>query len=184
MARREVREKLSISRPHVLLGLKDTPGRGVKGRVRRRIEGVMLMEILFGDGGRIQAPLYREGLVDDTLSAGYEAETDYAFALVGAEVDAIEPYQRALLGALRAAARDGLTEEEVERCRRRFLGRHLRVFNGPESCAHWMLALALEGAEPGAGVDALRGATRVGLNRRLRELAKAPRAWSCVTPND
>ncbi|MDJ0523495.1 MAG: pitrilysin family protein [Planctomycetota bacterium] len=184
VARRELSESLSISRPHALLGLKDRPGRGVRGRIRRRIQGSMLMEILFGDGGRIQAPLYRSGLVDDTLSAGYEAETDYAFALVSAEVDQVDPYRRALLKALRAAAKDGLTDEEVERCRRRFLGRHLRVFNGPEPCAHWMLALALEGAEPGALVESLRGATRAALQRHLRELVAAPCAWSIVTPRE
>ena len=39
VARREVREALSISRPHVLLGMKDTPGRGPAGRVRRRVHG-------------------------------------------------------------------------------------------------------------------------------------------------
>ena len=184
VARREVREHLSISRPTVLLGLKDRPGRGPAGRLRRRVEGTMLFEILFGDGGRIQAPLYKQGVVDDSLSASYEAECDYAFGLVSAEVDEEQPYRRVLLAALRAAARDGLTDEEVERCRRKFLGRHLRVFNGPESSAHWMLALALEDARPGDGVAALRAATRAGLNRHLRELAQAQRSWSLVVPRD
>ncbi len=182
VAQREVRTKLSISRPQVLLGLKDRPGRGPQGRVRRRIQGAILFEILFGDGGRIQAPLYHQGLVDDSLSGGYEAEHDYAFGLVSAEVDQIEPYRKALLAALRAAARDGPTDAEVERCRRRFIGRHLRVFNQPESTAHWMLALALEGVEPGAAVDALRSATAAGLRRHLRELVSAPRAWSILEP--
>jgi predicted Zn-dependent peptidase len=182
VAQRETVQALSISRPHVWLGLKDQPGRGARGRVRRRVQGAMLMELLFGDGGRIQAPLYAEGLVDDSLAGGYEAEHDYAFASVSAEVDEVEPYKKRLLAALRAVARTGLQAEEVERCRRRFLGRHLRVFNAPESCAHWMLALSTEGVDPGAGVEAVRSATLSGLNRRLRELAKAPRAWSVLLP--
>jgi predicted Zn-dependent peptidase len=182
VAQREVQQELSISRPHVLLGLKDSPGRGPAGRVRRRVQGAMLMEMLFGDGGLIQAPLYAEGLVDNTLGAGYEAESDYAFASVSAEVDEIEPYRRRLLSALRRVGREGLGAEEVERCRRRFLGRHLRIFNAPESSAHWLLGLASEGALPGAGVDAVRAATVTGLNRRLRELLRAPRAWSLLLP--
>ena len=182
VARREVREALSISRPHVLLGLKDRPGRGPRGRIQRRIRGAMLMEILFGDGGLVQAPLYDEGWVDDSLGSGYEAEHDYAFALVSAEVDEIEPFRRRLARALREVSRAGLDEAVVERCRRRFLGRHLRVFNAPEGIAHWMLGLALEEAEPGAAVAALRAATRAGLVRQLREMLAAPRAWSILTP--
>jgi len=182
VAHREVSTSLAISRPHVLLGIKDRPGRGPQGRARRRIHASMLLEILFGDGGRIQAPLYRKGLVDTTLAAGYEAEHDYAFGLIGAEVDAVKPYRRALGQALRTVAREGLGDVEVERCRRRFLGRHLRVFNQPESVAHWMAALALEDARPGTALATLRSATRQGLERRLKELVKAPRAWSLLLP--
>jgi len=182
VARREVRESLSISRPHVLLGFKDVPGRGPAGRIRRRIQGAMLMELLFGDGGRIQAPLYEEGLVDNTFGGGYEAESDYAFALVAAEVDEVDPYRRRLRRALKTVAAEGLRAQDVERCRRRFIGRHLRVFNTPEGTAHWMLGLATEGARPGDGVAAVRAATLAGLNRRLRDLVRAPQAWSILTP--
>jgi hypothetical protein len=142
----------------------------------------MLMEILFGDGGRIQAPLYREGVVDDSLTAGYECERDYAFALVSAEVDEPSSYKRRLLRAWRDAVSAGVGAEETERCRRRFLGRHLRVFNAPEACAHWVLGLALENVEPAWVVDALRAATPALLARRLRDLAAAPRTWSILTP--
>jgi predicted Zn-dependent peptidase len=184
VGRREVREALSVSRPHVLLGLKDEPARGGLARLRQRVETALGLEVLFGDGGRIQAPLYRGGLVDDSFSAGYESEADWAFAVISAEVDAIEPYRKQLVRAWRAAARAGVTDEEIERCRRRAIGRHLRVFNAPESSAHWLLALALEGQEPAAGVQALRAATAARVSRRLRALAQAPKTWSLLVPRE
>jgi predicted Zn-dependent peptidase len=182
VARRERRTSLSVSRPHVLLGLKDRPGRGPLGRIRRHVEGAMLMEVLFGDGGLVQAPLYEEGLVDDSLSAGFEAEDDYAFGLVAAEVDEVAPYRRRLRRALREAAAAGISEAGVERCRRRFLGRHLRVFNAPAAVDHWLLGLALADADPGAGLRALREASRPRLQRRLRAWVEGPQAWSILTP--
>lgn len=182
VARREVRQALPISRPQVLLGLKDEPARGRLGALRQRLQSALALDALFGDGGRIQTALYEEGIVDDSLSAGYESEANYAFGLIFAEVDAIEPYRKRLLAAWRTAARDGVSAEEVERCRRRALGRHLRVFNAPESCAHWALALALEDLAPEEGVKALRSVTAAQVNRRLRVLAQAPRAWSLLTP--
>lgn len=182
VARREVRQALSITRPHVLLGLKDKPARGRVAAIRQRIQSALAMDVLFGDGGRIQTALYDEGIVDDSLSGSYESEANYAFGLIFAEVDAIEPYRKRILAAWRDAVRTGVTADEVERCRRRALGRHLRVFNAPESCAHWALALALEGSDPADGVRALRDATVTQVNRRLRALGDAPKAWSLLTP--
>ncbi len=182
VAERSRSEALAISRPHVWLGFKDVPGRGPAGRVRRRVQGAMLMEILCGDGGLVQAPLYDEGWVDDTFGASYEAEHDYAFAWMAAEVDAVKPFQRRLRAALRDAAAQGIGAADLERCRRRFLGRHLRVFNAPESCVAWMQGIALEDAAPGALVAALDAATVRGLQRRLRELVAAPYAWMLLTP--
>ena len=72
--------------------------------------------------------------------------------------------------------------DRIQQFRRRFIGRHLRVFNQPESTASWLLSLALEGAEPGVAIAALRAASAPMLSRRLRELVQAPRAWSIVTP--
>lgn len=182
VARRESRHALAIGRPHVWLGLKDRPRRGPAARVRARLHGAMLIELLCGDGGMIQAPLYAEGLIDDSFGGAYEGEDGYAFAWIAAEVDAVEPYRRRLRRALRDAAALGVEPEALERCRRRFHGRHLRAFNTPEGCANWMLGVALEGVRPGALHDALRRATPQAFTRRLRALAGAPQAWSILEP--
>lgn len=182
VARREQRLALPIGRPHVWLGLKDAPPRGPAARVRRRLHGAMLMELLCGDGGLLQAPLYAEGLVDDSFGGAYESEDDHAFAWLAAEVDAIAPFRRRLDVVLAQAAERGIGAEALERCRRRFLGRHLRAFNTPEGAAHWMQGVALEGVRPGALRDALAAATPRGLTRHLRRLAAAPRSWMILEP--
>ena len=182
VTRREQRTALAIGRPHVWLGLKDRPVRGARGRVRARLHGAMLLELLCGDGGMLQAPLYAEGLIDDTFGGAYEGEDGYAFAWIAAEVDDVEPFKRRLRRALREAAAAGIDEAALERCRRRFHGRHLRAFNTPEGCASWMQGVALESVEPGALKDALAMATAAGLGRRLRALADAPHTWSILEP--
>lgn len=182
VARRQVGQRLSVSRPQVHLGLKDTPGRGPRGRVTKRVHGAMLMEMLCGDGGLLQAPLYDEGWIDDSFSGAYDAETDYAFGMISADVDSVAGYRKRLGRALGDAADRGIDGDTLERCRRRFLGRHLRLFNTPEGCAHWMQGLALDGVEPGAAVEALTSATVAGLSRRLRAWVDVPRTWSLIEP--
>jgi predicted Zn-dependent peptidase len=182
VAKAEATQALSISRPHVLLGMKDVPPGSGEALVRTQTHVALLLDVLFSDGGRIQTPLYEEGIVDDSFGASYEAEADFAFGVVSAEVDAIAPYRERLERALREAVASGLTEEEVERSRRKVLGRHLRTFNAPESVAHWLLGVSLEEAGLGAGVEAVRSATREILEGHLRRLAAAPRAWSILVP--
>lgn len=182
VARREVRQALSISRPQVLLGLKDATARTARARLERRVASALGLEILFGDGGRVQAALYDEGLVDESFSAGHESDADYAFAVLSAEVDEIAPYRRRLETLFQQAVEEGVSDAEVERSRRRALGRHLRTFNGPEGSAHWLLGLALEGVAPSAPVDVLRSVSRAQVQRRLRDLVAAPRAWSLLVP--
>jgi predicted Zn-dependent peptidase len=173
---------LPLSRPQVHLGLKDRPSGGGRALVRRQVHSAMVMDLLCGDGGRIQAPLYDAGLVDDGFQGAYEAEVDYAHGIISAEVDAERPYRTMLLSALRRAARDGFSDEEVERARRKMFGRHLRTFNSPEGVGNWLLGVALDGAPWGAEVAAVEDATRPRLERRMRELIAAPRAWSVLVP--
>lgn len=182
VAHRSVSEAFSVARPHVHLVWKDTaPGTGRR-LVRRRVITSIALEALFHDGERIQAPFYREGLVDDSFQAAYEAEGDFAHAIVSAEVDDVDGYQRRLLRAVRRAAEQGVGGDEVERVRRRMLGQRLRVFNGPESLGQGLLAGALEGVGPGAGLEVLRAATARSVTRRLRDLVAQPHAWAVLVP--
>ncbi len=179
---KEVRTALSISRPQVLLGWKDTPpGPGTR-LVRREVLSSLALDVLFGDGGRIQARLYDDGVVDDSFGASYEADRDYGHAIVSAEVDDVEPYRRRLHKEVAAALSEGFTDEEVERAKRRMLGRHLRTFNAPERLAHWLQSVALDETPVDAGVKAVRSATRSALTRRLRDLCSSPAAWSVLLP--
>ncbi len=184
VASAEVRRRMPVGRPHVWLGLKDDAVADPGARVRRRLHTAMLVRMLFGDGGLVQAPLYEAGRVDGSFGGGYEAEEDYAYAWVGAEVDAVDAFQDQLGAALEAAREAGIDAQRLERCRRQFLGRHLRVFNTPEGCASWMQGLALDDVEPGVVQAALQEATVEGMNARLRELLDAPRAWSILDPLD
>jgi len=182
VARRETRTPLPISRPSVSLGLKDRPARGNRARLQRQVVTTMALDILCSDGGRIQRALYEEGLVDDSFGAYYEIDRDYAYAAFSADVDEVQPFQRRLLHLLRRGADLSFDPGEVERCRRRQIGRHLRNFNAPEAVATWLTGVALDGNPPGAGIELLRRATPRMLTNRLRELVRSPRAWSILTP--
>ena len=182
VGRTRVEARVSIQRPQASLGFKDKPPGGGQRLIRQRVLTRVVLDALFGDGGRVQAPLHRAGWVDDSFGAHYEAEADAAYAIVGGETDDVEGFRRVLLRAVRAAADEGLTDAEVERSRRRLLGQHVRLFNAPARVASWMLGAALDGVAPDAGATMLQRVTRRMATRRLRELAQAPRSWSILLP--
>lgn len=105
-----------------------------------------------------------------------------AHVVISAEVDDVAGFRRALERHLRAAAAAGITESEVERGRRRTLGRRLRLLNAPEAFAQWLVAGALEGVPLDAAHAALGRATARRVNARLRQLVKRPRAWAIMEP--
>jgi predicted Zn-dependent peptidase len=185
VAREEVRASLSVSRPHLRLGIKDVPvGESGEALARRDAETSMLLDALYGDGGRVEAPLYRAGVVDETFDASYECDRDYAFAVVAAEVDAEEPFRSRLLEETEATARRGFRPEEVERARRRALGSYLRAFNAPERIASLLLGTHMSGTTLAQTIAAVEGATPARLSERLEALLARPRAWSVVLPRE
>lgn len=183
VARREVVKTLSLSRPHVWLGIKDDPPGGGAVQVRRQVLSSLALETLFDDGGRIQSVLYDAGLVDDTFEAAWEAEPDLAHVVQSAAVDEVEPYRKRLMRLLVDAAKQGVSEREVDRARRRMLGRRLRMLNGPEPFSQWLLASALERAPLDAAMRALDRADARSVTKRLRELVSRPRAWAVLNPS-
>lgn len=180
--RRSVSRTLPVARPSVWLGLKDDVPGGGRALIDRQVLTGLVLGCLFDDGGRIQARLYDEGLIDDTFHATYESEADVAHAVLSAEVDDVKRYQRVLWGSFRAAAAAGLTQEEVERARRRMWGQRLGMLNAPEAFAQWLAATALERLPLDAAATVLERATLRRLNARLRRLASCPRAWAVMQP--
>ncbi|MFM8980027.1 MAG: EF-P 5-aminopentanol modification-associated protein YfmH [Planctomycetia bacterium] len=182
VARSDAQVRLSIQRPRALLGWKEAAVARGLARVKRAVATALALDLLFGEGGRVQAPLYDEGLVDDSFGAAYEVGEGYAFGLLSAEVDAVPAYRKRLARALAAAARAPFSRAEVERARRKALGRHLGTFNSPEAASHYLLDVALEGAPLGSDVKALLALTPREVTRRRDELLRSPTAWVTLVP--
>jgi predicted Zn-dependent peptidase len=182
VARRTAGVALPIQRPRALLGWKEAAPATGRERVEREVASAVVLDLLFGEGGRVQAPLYDEGIVDDAFGASYEVGEGYAFALLSAEVDAVAPYKRRLARALDVATRTPFTAREVERARRKLAGRHVRTFNTPEAAAHYLLDLALEDAPVGTDVRALEALTPRAATARRDALLASPQAWMLLTP--
>ncbi len=182
VARPRKRARLPVDRAAVWLGMKEPAPGGGRRRIERQVGSILALELLCGDGGRVQRVLYEEGWIDAGFHGSYEDDADYAFASIFADVDAPTAYVRRLEAALEDAAATPFTGDDVERARRKLLGRHLRRLNAPGQAADWLLDVALDGNPLHAGIEALRRVTPRALTARMRRVLGAPRCWSIVEP--
>lgn len=147
--RKETELSLWLPRPKLLLGWKEPAlGGTAEDVVRRETATGVALDLLFGKGSALNARLYDRGLVDDSFSFAYFGQASYGFTVVGGDTDDPDRLREELLAGVRRARRDGVRKRDLERMRRKYLGRYVRSFDDPESAAFAMFGYAVRGVDP------------------------------------
>jgi len=180
--RKRVEVALPVPRPHALFGIKDAaPGGGLRG-LHRHVVTVLAWEVLMADGGRLQDAWYAQGLIDEGFHAQVETGRDYGVAYLAADVDDPETFLDVAASTVRGAGALPVAARELERGRRRWIGRHLRQRASTENAAQWILGARLDRTPPGAVMDAIEAVTPRMITRRLRDLVGRSHAGVVIRP--
>ncbi len=174
--------RMQVARPRVMLGGKDgVPLASGEARVRHQLVTRVMLEHLLSPSSARREDLARRGLVDDSVSTSYMAERNFAFVVVGGESE--DP--RMLEATLREAVCTPLpmTDDDLERARRRILGQYVRGFESGRGLAFAHAEQQLEGIAPFGVRERLASITRQEVEARQRELFRADRlAVAVVEP--
>lgn len=177
---RERRRTMAVSRPKLLLGLKErTLPADTEDLLQRQLATRVLLERLFGASSELRERLRRSGEVDDSLGHGYQAERSFGFALCGCESERPERAATALRSALLEPA--ALEEEHLERVRRRFLGQYVRSFESVGALAFGHCNEALEGVPPFSAMGRVQALTLDQVRERQAALCRAENLALAVT---
>jgi predicted Zn-dependent peptidase len=173
-ARELVRESAVVSRPRVIVGYKDL---AIGGPILdRELATSVLLDNLFGPTSEFHGKWYRKGLIDDTFSASHTAEPEFGYTLIGGETDEPEKLAAEIRREIVRASRGRLRRRDVDRARRKRLGRYLRSFDSPDGIAFMVLGFAMKGLDVFAFPKALSRLTPPALERRLKEHLREDRA--------
>ncbi|WP_066068731.1 EF-P 5-aminopentanol modification-associated protein YfmH [Neobacillus soli] len=97
----------------------------------------VLLDLLFGKSSENYNQLYNEGLIDETFSYDYTQEQGFGFAMIGGDTSEpsklAEKLERMLLDAKN---KNGFSEEQLERAKKKKIGGFLRAVNSPEYIAN------------------------------------------------
>jgi len=161
---------MPISRPRLVLGIKETRLDGGPLAVRRReLTTRLLLDALFGRASRTFERLYEDGLVDETFTVSHVAEDGFGLTIVGGDTDDPEGLEARVRAAFEDARRDGLDEAALRRTRNKVRGAMLRGLDSPESAAYALLVETFRGVPPLGIPEAIEGITLDELRARLDE---------------
>lgn len=96
----------------------------------------LILDMLFGKSSANYDKLYGEGLIDDSFSYDYTQEQGFGFAMIGGDTRDPDKLAETLKGMLFEAKEKGLTEEGLERSKKKKIGGFLRAVNSPEFIAN------------------------------------------------
>lgn len=138
---RVVRDQMAVSRPRVLVGFKDLIV-GREGALERELRSSVVLDLVFGRASEFYTRAYEEGLIDDSFSFSYNSDDPYGFSLIGGETDEPERLAERVLLELHKVRKGRLKARDVERAKRKRLGKFIKSFDTPDGAAFLVMGCA------------------------------------------
>lgn len=190
VAAEEVSVELDVARTKWVLGIKDVgaPTQGIE-LLRREVATWMLLDALYSPSSVAHERWLEAGLVDDSFGFDYTADPSFGFVAFASELGNEESasgapaIERAVFEVGRRAVETGIDEADLERVRRKHVGRFVASFDHVESLSSAFAEPAFLDLSPFQWQTALEEVTRSDVNARAREIFLEPKfARSFVVP--
>ena len=128
-----VEERMEVSTPIFQLGYKGDALINGEERLRQQLVGELALEVLLGNSTPLYAKLYRQGLINNGFSYGYECYPGCAFLCAGGESKDPDAVRLAVAGEAQRIGREGVDGPLWERVKKGVYGNKVRGLNSFES---------------------------------------------------
>ncbi|MBS4189298.1 insulinase family protein [Bacillus sp. FJAT-49705] len=140
----------------------------------------VMLDILFGKSSDHYSFLYNEGLIDDSFSYDYTQEAGFGFAMVGGDTGDPDRLADSLKCILLKGKENGvITNESLERTKKKKIGAFLRAINSPEYIANQFTRYAFNEMNLFDVVPTLEGITLEDIEVAANELLSENRFTVC-----
>lgn len=131
---KRVHQPMAVAAPLFMMGYKDREV-GLSGQdlLKREITFGLLWSLLLGQSSGLFNELYQMGLINGRFSARYSGAPTFAFSTIGGETPNPDKLEEILLERLPS---EPLTEEALERMKKREIGEFISLFQSPEQLAY------------------------------------------------
>ena len=180
----ELELSFHTTRPRILVGFKklyeEISGQEM---VRREIEMVMALEMLFGESSPFRMELYEEGLIDDSFDFQHYADEGYEFTVISGKTDHPDRLIERIHTGIEERSSNGISEDRFRDMKRALKGQYIRNFDSVRSNVYWLLPHCFLDVLPFDFAREIEHVTREDLTRTLNErLAPSRRITVTMRP--
>jgi predicted Zn-dependent peptidase len=129
---------MDVTKPKLSFGMKCTKT-DVSGEemLIRELASELVMDILFGRSSDFYANAYKDDLIDESYSYSFMLENGFGFSMISSDSENPEDLEKAIRSRLKEATDTWLiTDEDLDRQRKRKIGQFMRSLNSIEFIAN------------------------------------------------
>lgn len=116
-----------------------------KEKLKRELAMNVLLDLLFARSSALYEKWTNDGLINDSFSANFTQERDYAFLQIGGDTLEPQKLKEKILDLIASLKDYPLLKEDFERVKKKNIGVLIGVFNSPESIANLFSRYYFEG---------------------------------------
>ncbi len=143
---KKIEEEMDISTPIFIIGFKDK--NDGEDKVKRHLSIEILLEVIVGSSSKLYKELYEEGLVFSEFSTSYEFSRNYAHCLIQGQVKDVDKVIEKIKQEISKVTKNGISDEEFERVKRKIYGLYVRDFDGVQNVANTFLTNYFKNINP------------------------------------
>ncbi|WP_449540076.1 EF-P 5-aminopentanol modification-associated protein YfmH [Ferdinandcohnia sp. Marseille-Q9671] len=129
--------EMNVQTSKCMVGVKAlNPSRSGDELLKQELSLTILLDWLFGKSSSHYQALYDEGLIDDTFTYDYTEELGFGFAVVGGDTANPDELSSRLRSIMLTSKDSPISEEELERVKKKKIGAFLRSLNSPDYIAN------------------------------------------------
>lgn len=126
-----------------------------KEKLKRELAMNLLFDLLFSKSSDLYNEWLEKGIINDSFSANFTQERDYAFIQIGGDVDDVKTLEKTILQFIEHINDVSIKEEDFARIQKKNIGGFINVFNSPEGIANLFSRYYFEGIMAMDLVDAI-----------------------------
>ncbi|WP_172369663.1 EF-P 5-aminopentanol modification-associated protein YfmH [Sporosarcina jiandibaonis] len=129
---------MDVTKPKLSFGMKCTKT-DVSGEemLIRELASELVMDVLFGRSSDFYANAYKDDLIDESYSYSFMMENGFGFSMISSDSENPEDLEKAIRATLREATTNWpITDEDLDRQRKRKIGQFMRSLNSIEFIAN------------------------------------------------
>lgn len=177
-----VEQDMEVSIPIFLMGSTVTPIQYGRGYLKQELIGSLTLDIIAGHSSPLYLKLYKEGLINSSFSAAYEAAAGAAYIMAGGESADPDRVFEAFKSEVKQLADQGPDPALFNRLKKAMTGQHIRSLNSFDSSCYNYARGYFRGYDAFDAPDVLNGITPEDVTAFIRNMSPERMVLSVVKP--